>query len=129
MPTPVISVRNLGKKNRLRHGGESDTSLWGCDGRAQLVTIKGQLVERNKGIRQQACRVASRCDIEGTNSDEPKAEDFWALRRFIRCAESELLGIMGRNGTGKSTFLKVLSRIDRANDGVTLKSKAYGKFA
>jgi len=46
------------------------------------------------------------------------AEDFWALHHIslqIRAGES--VGLIGRNGSGKSTFLKVISGILRATSG------------
>src|SRR5688572_22748835 len=42
----------------------------------------------------------------------PSSEEFWALRD-VSCEikHGEVLGIIGRNGTGKSTLLKIMSRI------------------
>jgi lipopolysaccharide transport system ATP-binding protein len=44
---------------------------------------------------------------------------FWALRELdIEVARGEALGIVGANGAGKSTFLKLLSRITAPTEGV-----------
>lgn len=45
-------------------------------------------------------------------------ETFWALRDIsFEVQEGEVLGLIGRNGTGKSTLLKVLSRITKPTVG------------
>lgn len=44
--------------------------------------------------------------------------DLWALRDVtLEVKHGEVLGIIGRNGSGKSTFLKVLSRITKPTEG------------
>src|SRR3990172_8279323 len=43
---------------------------------------------------------------------------FWALRDVtFEVPPGEVLGIIGRNGTGKSTLLKILSRITEPTEG------------
>jgi lipopolysaccharide transport system ATP-binding protein len=55
----------------------------------------------------------------------PEYETFWALQDVsIDIARGEVLGIVGRNGAGKSTFLKVLSRITEPSGG---KVELYGR--
>jgi ABC-type polysaccharide/polyol phosphate transport system ATPase subunit len=45
-------------------------------------------------------------------------EEFWALRRVsLRVEHGEVLGLVGRNGSGKSTFLKVIAGIHRPTNG------------
>lgn len=45
-------------------------------------------------------------------------EDFWALRDInLTVNKGEIVGIIGANGTGKSTLLKILSRITPPTDG------------
>jgi homopolymeric O-antigen transport system ATP-binding protein len=44
-----------------------------------------------------------------------KKETFWALKDVdLEVKHGEVLGLMGRNGTGKTTLLKILRRITRA---------------
>jgi lipopolysaccharide transport system ATP-binding protein len=48
----------------------------------------------------------------------PKDETFWALKDVsLQVREGEVLGLIGRNGTGKTTLLKILSRITRPTEG------------
>lgn len=45
-------------------------------------------------------------------------EEFWALRDIsVRLARGESLGLVGRNGSGKSTFLKLIAAIYRPTEG------------
>src|SRR5207249_615890 len=51
-------------------------------------------------------------------SSSESAEAFWALRDVtLDVPPGQVLGIIGRNGAGKSTFLKVLGRITRPTSG------------
>ena len=53
------------------------------------------------------------------------SEDFWALRDVsFEVEEGETFGLIGENGSGKSTMLKCLTRILRPNEGsVTVNGK------
>src|SRR6059058_785847 len=45
-------------------------------------------------------------------------ETFWALKDVsFEVKKGEVVGIIGRNGTGKSTLLKILSRITEPTSG------------
>jgi lipopolysaccharide transport system ATP-binding protein len=47
-----------------------------------------------------------------------EVEEFWALKNVsFQVKEGEVLGIIGRNGAGKSTVLKILSRITEPSEG------------
>jgi lipopolysaccharide transport system ATP-binding protein len=56
------------------------------------------------------------------NPHYQKSEAFFALKEVsFEVEDGESIGLMGRNGTGKSTLLKILSRITRPSRGrVTL---------
>jgi lipopolysaccharide transport system ATP-binding protein len=55
--------------------------------------------------------------IDGASMGEINAE-FWALKEVsFRLNEGERLGIVGRNGSGKSTMLKILSRLTAPTEG------------
>src|SRR6202795_5355151 len=48
----------------------------------------------------------------------PKDETFWALEDVsLEVREGEVLGLIGRNGAGKTPLLKILSRITRPTTG------------
>jgi ABC-type polysaccharide/polyol phosphate transport system ATPase subunit len=50
--------------------------------------------------------------------EETHADDFWALQDVsFTVAKGEALGIIGRNGAGKSTTLKLLTKLLRPNRG------------
>ncbi len=45
-------------------------------------------------------------------------EEFWALEGIsVRIERGEAVGLIGRNGSGKSTFLKLIAGIDRPTSG------------
>jgi lipopolysaccharide transport system ATP-binding protein len=58
----------------------------------------------------------------GRHRQEQKSEPFYALKDVSFSVEhGESVGLIGRNGAGKSTMLKILSRITRPSNGkVTL---------
>ena len=91
----AITVENLGKKYRIRHqAGRGQTNL-----REALSQGVSRLLEMKR-----------------PSSDE--VEEFWALRNVsFETRRGDVLGIIGRNGAGKSTFLKLLSRITEPSTG------------
>jgi lipopolysaccharide transport system ATP-binding protein len=47
-----------------------------------------------------------------------KDETIWALKDIsFEVKAGEVVGIIGRNGTGKSTLLKILARITKPTEG------------
>lgn len=88
----AIRAENLGKCYRIRH----ETA-------ARYETLRDQL--------------ASKFRWGGAvNSNE--VEEFWALRNAdFEIGRGERVGIIGRNGAGKSTMLKMLSRITEPSEG------------
>jgi lipopolysaccharide transport system ATP-binding protein len=55
---------------------------------------------------------------EGRLDSSPSDQDLWALKDVSLDIEpGESVGIIGRNGAGKSTFLKILSRITEPAEG------------
>jgi lipopolysaccharide transport system ATP-binding protein len=59
--------------------------------------------------------------LRGMGRDESAASEFWALKDIsFEVKHGEAVGIIGRNGAGKSTMLKVLSRITEPTTGHAL---------
>jgi len=56
--------------------------------------------------------------LRGKRKGQPNARDFWALREIdLEVEPGEVLGIIGHNGAGKSTMLKLLSGILKPTSG------------
>ncbi len=67
--------------------------------------------------------------VDDTNSRSIKAESkyIWALRDInLEVRKGEVLGIIGKNGAGKSTMLKLLSRVTTPTTGTI---RARGRIA
>jgi len=61
--------------------------------------------------------------------DSPYREELWALKDInLEINQGEHMGIIGRNGAGKTTVLKVLSRITEPTEGrIFIKGRVNGK--
>ena len=95
----MISVRGLGKRYRLGEHREAYHTL------------------RESIMRALAAGL--------TRSSADGARTFWALRHLdLEVAPGEVLGIIGRNGAGKPTLLKILSRITEPTEG---EADLYGR--
>jgi lipopolysaccharide transport system ATP-binding protein len=80
----AIRVENLGKRYKI--------------GRAQKRhdTLRDLIVSK----------------LQRTNGHQPSDETFWALKDVsFEVKQGEVVGIIGRNGAGMSTLLKILARI------------------
>jgi ABC-type polysaccharide/polyol phosphate transport system ATPase subunit/SAM-dependent methyltransferase len=54
-------------------------------------------------------------------SRRQRVEEFWALRSIsLKIRQGEAVGLVGRNGSGKSTFLKLIANIHRPTTGELL---------
>ncbi len=98
MSDSIISVENLSKRYHI--GRQSD---------------------RGDGLRhimEQAVRAPFRMLSGKGRGDNAKTEEFWAVNDVsLEIKRGDMLGIVGRNGAGKSTFLKLLSRITEPTKG------------
>jgi lipopolysaccharide transport system ATP-binding protein len=93
----AIRLDNLGKRYRLGQSNALNDNF-----REDLLWW----------LRSKAKSVAGR-----RRAPDPK-DSFWALRHIsLEVGRGETVGIIGRNGAGKSTMLKLLSRITAPTEG------------
>ena len=95
MSRPAIVVESLGKAYRLGKRVTPNTSF--------REAVQGAFRSRFGKSREAAAS---------------NGEKFWALKDLsLDIHPGEVVGVVGRNGAGKSTFLKILSRITEPTEG------------
>jgi lipopolysaccharide transport system ATP-binding protein len=95
---PIISVENLGKAYHL--GRKLDKN----------ATLRDAVAEFARGT---AARFRQKFQEPASGGDA-----FWAVRDAnFEVNRGEVMGLVGRNGAGKSTILKILSRITEPTEG------------
>src|SRR6184192_1979559 len=111
---PVISVENLSKRYLVGHREERG----GAYRYTALRDVLGR--EMRNMARKAADVVRGRQVVQGDS-----VEEYWALKDVsFEVNEGEVLGIIGKNSAGKSTLLKILSRITEPTAGrVTLRGR------
>src|SRR5215216_2772484 len=84
-----------------------------------MFDIKFDRVSKRYQIRQERERGDGHNSLSGRLQRlRLRSEDFWALREVsFEVERGEALGIIGHNGAGKSTILKLLSRITAPTSG------------
>ena len=100
MDTIAINVENIGKAYRIRHRDQKKAKDKRNGAEEQVARLIGDLVKGRMWRR------------------ETVREQFWALRNVsLAIPKGQRVGLIGGNGAGKSTFLKVLSRITHPTEG------------
>lgn len=101
---PIIQVKGIAKKYVIRHEN------------APYKTFQETIINAAKAPFNL---------IKKNNDRLPKKEIFWALKDItFDVNRGEVIGIIGRNGAGKTTILKILSRITEPTEGkITLRGR------
>ena len=107
MGSTVIQVSGLSKKYRLWHQQT-----------ARYSTLRDTITHYAK----QTWKRVRRLEQEG---DSNRIENFWALKDVsFDVSQGEVVGVIGRNGAGTSTLLKILSRITEPTEGrITIRGR------
>lgn len=104
MGRPIITVEKLGKKYLLSHKR-----------REPYVALRDVMAEKAKRLGRRLARAFSSTGSEDAGT---AFEEFWALRdASFEVNPGDRVGIIGNNGAGKSTVLKILSRITEPTEG------------
>jgi ABC-type polysaccharide/polyol phosphate transport system ATPase subunit len=114
MSDAIITVENLSKSYLVGH----KFSVQSRSNYTALRDVIGR--EVRNAARKTMDVVRGRQVLQG---DE--VEEFWALKDIsFEVSRGEVLGIIGKNGAGKSTILKILSRITDPTKGrITLRGR------
>jgi lipopolysaccharide transport system ATP-binding protein len=110
MSENTIVVENLSKRYLIGH-------RFSPGGRYKYTTLRDIISREIGNFARKATNVLKGQQV--VQGDE--VEEFWALKDVsFEVKQGEVLGIIGRNGAGKSTVLKVLSRITEPTNGRVL---------
>jgi lipopolysaccharide transport system ATP-binding protein len=99
----VIEVEHLSKRYWLHH-----------QSRPRYQSLRDDIA----GWARASIRAFKRLGRRAGADPRSTVEEFWALRDVsFRVEQGDVIGIIGRNGAGKSTVLKILSRITEPTEG------------
>lgn len=94
MKHPMISVEKISKRYVLQSAANSTLSGF---------TLRNAMSDAMTAVRRM---------VRTGQSQKPQTSEFWALRDAeFEVERGKVIGLIGRNGAGKSTILKIISRI------------------
>jgi lipopolysaccharide transport system ATP-binding protein len=100
MAYPAIRVDHLGKQYRINRVRDRSATL--------REAVTDGVMDLARGLRARLTQ----------EERSPTDEVLWALQDVsVEIGRGEVVGIIGANGAGKSTFLKILSRITKPTTG------------
>jgi lipopolysaccharide transport system ATP-binding protein len=101
MSEVVIAVENLSKRYFIKHTPSGQ-------GRSRCTALRDVVINELRNFAVAAIEIARRRRLP----QDRQIEEFWALKDVnFQVKQGGVLGVIGRNEAGKSTLLKVLSRI------------------
>jgi len=88
----------------------------------RYIALRDVLVEKATGLFRRNSDKASRVNGSpqqlNSSTAQPSSEDFWALKNVsFEVKKGEVIGIIGRNGAGKSTSIRIMLGLVRADSG------------
>jgi lipopolysaccharide transport system ATP-binding protein len=108
---PIIEVKDISKKYKITHER---------GGYIALRDVLSSIAKRPFAFLKQKAK-----SVAGLE----KKEDFWALKDVNFTVEKgEVVGIIGHNGAGKSTMLKILSQITPPTEGEIIMRGTVGSL-
>src|SRR5438445_5417157 len=119
MSQNIITVENLSKKYLVGHKAAGE-------GRDPYMALRDVIGRGARNFARKAIDVArGRQILQGG-----EVEEFWALKDVsFEVKQGEVLGIIGHNGAGQSTLLKILGRITEPNEGrVRIKGRVASRL-
>lgn len=106
MSNPIVKINNLSKRYRI---GAKEQGY---------KTFREAIVEGITTPVRNLAKLRKLTKFRDRQSLNCEEDVIWALRNVsFEVNEGDVLGIIGRNGAGKTTILKVLSRITEPTDG------------